>query len=134
MKTTQMMESRLIKTNTNVYWLRVTISNDCKLIFIIKKFLVWKCSWFNRNFAHLFYKQNDATIKVASNHSHFLSAKRLRQVEVSLCNPSRKLNQATLLARPLISSLHRTATTIKFTSALTENPCFLTTPLLLLLL
>ena len=26
-------------------------------------------------FAHLFYKQNDATIKAASNHSHFLSAK-----------------------------------------------------------
>lgn len=57
----------------------------------------------------------------------FSFGKRLSQVEVSLCNPSRKLNQATLLARPLVSSLNRTATTIKFTSVLTENSCFLTT-------
>lgn len=56
----------------------------------------------------------------------FSFGKRLSQVEVSLCNPSRKLDQATLLARPLVSSLNRTATTIKFTSALTENTCFLT--------
>ena len=33
----------------------------------------------------------------------FSFGKCLRQVEVSLCNPSRKLHQTTLLARPLIS-------------------------------
>ena len=38
-------------------------------------------------FAHLFYKQNDATIKAASNHSHFLSANAYAKLRFHCATP-----------------------------------------------